>query len=228
MAIELSVIVPMLNEEHAVVPTLRAIRTGAPGAEVIVADGGSDDYSVALARALCDRIVEAPRGRAIQMNAAARLAGGDTLAFVHADTLVPPDFALAIARAMRDPGVVSGRFDLRLDDHALPFRVLGALISMRSRLTRVATGDQVIFVRRVVFERLGGFPQIELCEDLEFCRRLKREGRIACLHSTVISSARRWRKHGLIRTVIRMWMIKSLYLAGISPIWLKRRYVDTR
>ncbi|MGH7988158.1 MAG: TIGR04283 family arsenosugar biosynthesis glycosyltransferase [Candidatus Binataceae bacterium] len=228
MDLKLSVIVPMLNEQQTVVATLRAIRAGAPEAEVIVADGGSTDESVALARPLCDRVVAAPRGRAIQMNAAARLASGDALVFVHADTLVPPDFALAIADAMRDASVVGGRFDLILDDRAAAFRMLGALISLRSRLTRVATGDQAIFVRRAVFERLGGFPEIELCEDLEFSRRLKREGRIACLRTNVTSSARRWRKHGLIRTVTRMWVIKSLYLAGVSPVWLKRHYVDTR
>jgi rSAM/selenodomain-associated transferase 2 len=228
MTIRLSVIVPVLNEERALPATLRAIHSGAPGAEVIVVDGGSVDKSVALACSFGVRVIQASRGRAVQMNAGAQTADGDVLAFVHADTLVPPDFALAIERALRDPDVVGGRFDVKLDDSSTPFRILAVLINLRSRLSKIATGDQVIFVRRKTFWRLGGFPEIELCEDLEFSRRLKPAGRIACLNSAVMTSARRWRHHGVMRTVLRMWAIKTMYLAGVSPRWLRRHYADTR
>jgi GT2 family glycosyltransferase len=102
------------------------------------------------------------------------------------------------------------------------------MISWRSRLSRTGTGDQAIFVRREMFERLGGFPEIDLCEDLEFSRRLKRAGRVACLRSRVITSARRWNRDGLVRTVLRMWMIRAMYFAGVSPARLKRMYADTR
>jgi GT2 family glycosyltransferase len=102
------------------------------------------------------------------------------------------------------------------------------MISMRSRLSRIGTGDQAIFVRREVFERLAGFPEIDLCEDLEFSRRLKHAGRVACLRSRVITSARRWNRDGLARTVFQMWMIRAMYLAGVSPARLKRMYADTR
>jgi len=224
----LSVIVPMLNEERAIAATLRAVRAGAPAAEIIVVDGGSTDHSRELARPHCDVMIGAPRGRARQMNAGAAAAHGDALVFVHADTVVPPSFARDIETALADPAVVGGRFDLALDDPALACRLLGRLISLRSRLMRSATGDQSIFVRRGIFEQLGGFADLELCEDVDFARRLRRVGRVACLRSRVVTSARRWRKDGLILTVIRMWVIKSLFLAGVPSRWLKRQYADTR
>jgi rSAM/selenodomain-associated transferase 2 len=225
---KLSVIVPMLNEEHAIAAALRAIRRGAAEAEIVVVDGGSSDTSVATARPLADQLINAPRGRAKQMNAGASVATGDALAFVHADSIVPPDFGAAIAAALADPRVVGGRFDLELDEQTLICRLIGALISIRSRLSRTGTGDQAIFVRRKVFERIGGFPDIALCEDLDFARRLKRAGRIACLRSRVVTSARRWRRHGLARTILKMWTIRLLYLAGVSPTRLVRMYSDVR
>jgi GT2 family glycosyltransferase len=162
------------------------------------------------------------------MNAGAAAAHGNAIVFVHADTVVPPTFARDIEAALADPIIVGGRFDLALDDPTFSCRLLGTLISLRSRLMRSGTGDQAIFVRREIFGQIGGFADIELCEDVDFVRRLKRAGDVACLHSKVITSARRWLKDGLIRTVIRMWLIKSLFLAGVSPRWLKRHYADTR
>jgi rSAM/selenodomain-associated transferase 2 len=244
----LSVIVPMLNEERAIGATLDALRRGAPQAEIVVVDGGSTDrsaeiaesYGVEFARAASDAcptatggagaivVLRAARGRARQMNVGARAAGGEALVFVHADTLVPVTFHSDVAAALSDPRIIGGRFDLALDEPSLAGRLLGRLISLRSRVMRTATGDQAIFVRREVFEGLGGFAEIELCEDIDFARRLKRTGRVACLRSRVITSARRWRRNGLIRTVLKMWIIKSLFLAGVSPAWLRRHYADTR
>jgi rSAM/selenodomain-associated transferase 2 len=178
--------------------------------------------------AALSHILIAPRGRARQMNAGGRVAHGEVLVFVHADTLVPPIFSSDICAALVDPGVVGGRFDLELDEPSFIARLLGKLISLRSRIMRSATGDQAIFVRRDIFIRLGGFAEIDLCEDVDFARRLKRSGRIACVRSRVITSARRWRRNGLFRTVIRMWVIKSLFLAGVSPAKLRRHYADTR
>jgi rSAM/selenodomain-associated transferase 2 len=225
---ELSVIVPMLNEEGAIASTLGAIRRGAPGAELIVVDGESEDRSVEAARGGCDVLIRSARGRALQMNAGAARARGEVIAFVHADTIVPETFAADIARALSNPNVAGGRFDVRLDDPHPLCVLIGALISMRSRLSRTATGDQAIFVRRHVFASLGGFPDIPICEDLDFARRLKRAGRVACLRSKVITSARRWRRRGIIRTAIRMWTIRLLYLAGVPPARLARFYRDVR
>jgi rSAM/selenodomain-associated transferase 2 len=224
----LSIIVPMLNEQASIATTLNALRAGAPDAEIIVVDGGSGDDSQGIARPLCDLLLEARRGRANQLNAGAARASGEVLAFVHADTIVPRSFAADIASAMHNPAVVGGRFDLELDDPALPYRLIGWLISVRSRLSRTGTGDQAIFVRREVFRCLGGFPGLEICEDLDFARSLKRAGTVACLRSRVATSARRWQRAGLIRTVLRMWTIRLGYLAGVSPSRLRRWYADVR
>jgi len=218
----------MLNEGAAIGHTLAALRSGAPNAEIIVVDGGSIDQSVDVARKLADRVVTAPRGRARQMNAGAALGSGDFLAFVHADTRVPSSFEKDILDALGESGIVGGRFDIYLDDPSFACRLIEDLISLRSRITRTATGDQAIFVRRSVFESLGGFPDFDLCEDLDFSRRLKRAGRVACLHSRVTTSARRWRRDGLARTVLRMWAIRALYLLGVPPSRLKQFYADTR
>ncbi len=218
----------MLNEAATIASTLHALRRGAPNGEIIVVDGGSVDASVAIARPLCDALISSSRGRACQMNAGARVSHGDALVFVHADTIVPSTFAADIASALSDPAVVGGRFDVQLDARNLPYRIIGAMISLRSRISRTGTGDQAIFVRRDVFDRLGGFPDFELCEDLEFSRRLKRAGRVACLRARVTTSARRWSRDGVVRTVIRMWLIRAMYLAGVPPARLKRMYSDIR
>ena len=225
---KLSVIVPMLNEAGTIRGTLAAIRAGAPDAEILAVDGGSSDNSALVARELADDVITCDRGRARQMNAGAAGALGENLVFVHADTLVPLSFGSDIAGALSDPAVVGGRFDVMLDDRAFIFRLIGHMISIRSRISRTGTGDQAIFVRRDVFARLGGFPDLELCEDLDFARRLKRTGKVACLRSRVTTSARRWQRDGVARTVLRMWMIRSLYLLGVSPSRLKRVYTDVR
>lgn len=224
----LSVIVPMLNEERAIGTTLDAIRAGAPGAETIVVDGGSTDRSIEIASARGAQTLIAGRGRARQMNAGAAVAHGDALVFVHADTIVPATFASDIASALEDPNIVGGRFDIELDEPSLLWRLLGKMISLRSRIMRSATGDQAIFVRREVFAATGGFMEIDLCEDVDFARRLKRSGRVACLRSRVVTSARRWRRNGPLRTVLKMWLVKSLFLAGVSPARLRRYYADIR
>jgi len=218
----------MLNEAATIASTLDALRRGARDAEIVVVDGGSIDASVAIARPLCDVLISAARGRALQMNAGARASHGDALVFVHADTIVPMTFAADIAAALSDPAVIGGRFDVELDASAIAYRIIGAMISLRSRISRTGTGDQAIFVRRDVFDRIGGFPELELCEDLEFSRRLKRAGRVACLRTRVTTSARRWNRDGVARTVVRMWMIRAMYLMGVPPDRLKRMYSDTR
>jgi len=223
----LSVIVPTLDEAEALPAALAAARQ--PGVtEIIVVDGGSRDGTLALARTLADRVLETARGRARQMNAGAAVARGDVLLFLHADTRLPAGYAQAVARALADPRVVGGRFDVRLDATGLAYRVVGRLISVRSRVTRVATGDQAIFIRRAVFARLGGYPAVPLMEDVALSRALKRAGRVACLGETVVTSARRWQRHGVARTVLLMWALRAAYYAGVSPARLARIYRDAR
>jgi rSAM/selenodomain-associated transferase 2 len=220
----LSVIVPTLNEVANLEEALRIVRR--PGVEVLVVDGGSTDDTVAAARRLADAVLVAERGRALQMNAGAAAARGEVLLFLHADTKLPADFPEPVAAALDDPRVVGGRFDVRLDAAGLVYAVVGHLMNVRSRWTRVATGDQAIFVRREVFRRIGGYPAIPLMEDIELSRRLKRVGRLACLRSTVTTSARRWQRHGPIRTILLMWTLRLLYYCGVSPHRLRRAYPD--
>ncbi len=224
---KLTAVVPMLDEERAIAPALEALRRAA-AAEIIAVDGGSSDRTVELARPRCDRLVVSARGRARQMNAGAAVASGDVLVFVHADTIVGDRFARDIAAALANPAVVGGRFDLAFDEYGGGLRMVAAMINLRSRLMRSATGDQAIFLRRGAFMRLGGFAEIELCEDVDLVRRMKGIGRLACLRARVQTSSRRWRRGGVGRTIFRMWLIKTLYLAGASPAWLKRHYADAR
>jgi rSAM/selenodomain-associated transferase 2 len=223
----ISVVVPTLDEAPSLAQTLTvARRHGA--ADVVVADGGSRDATRDVATRFADAVVVAERGRAAQMNAGAAAARGDVLLFLHADTRLPDDFADAIVRALAAPDAVAGFFAVLLDAAGWRYRMIGRLISVRSRLTRIATGDQAIFVRRDVFEALGGYAPLPLMEDIELMRRLKRRGRVVALPQAVTTSARRWQRHGVWRTVLLMWTLRLAYYAGISPVTLARWYRDAR
>jgi rSAM/selenodomain-associated transferase 2 len=162
------------------------------------------------------------------MNHGAQMAQGDVLLFLHADTQLPPFALTDIRSALEDPECVGGHFDVRLDKAEWLYRMIGTLISFRSRLTEVATGEQAIFVRRRIFEELGGFPDIPLMEDIAFSRMLKKKGRVSCLRSQVVTSARRWEKEGVWHTILKMWALRLLFLVGISSFRLKRFYGDAR
>lgn len=223
----LSIIIPVLNEEQTIGATLTNL-VGVRAEEVIVVDGGSDDRTREIVRQGNGFLTSSVKGRARQMNHGARIATGDVLLFLHADTRLPHTAKADIDDSLRDARCVGGRFDVQLDSQRWLLVTIGRLISFRSRLSRVATGDQAIFVRRKAFEELGGFPDIPLMEDIAFSRMLKAAGPIACLESKVITSARRWEKNGPIRTIFLMWTLKSLYLAGVSPHLLARLYTHAR
>jgi rSAM/selenodomain-associated transferase 2 len=225
--VRISVIIPILNEAKTIAVTLRALLPLGPS-ELFIVDGGSSDNTPEICRQLNVEVLTAPRGRAAQMNCGARRATGDVLLFLHADTRLPPSAFNDIRDALSDPRFVGGRFDIQLDGDHWMLRLIGAMISLRSRLSKVGTGDQGIFVRREVFQRMGGFPEIPLMEDIALGRALKRLGEVACLRSKVITSARRWESDGVWRTIIRLWTLRLLYLAGVSPVRLKKFYVDTR
>ncbi|MFQ5846761.1 MAG: TIGR04283 family arsenosugar biosynthesis glycosyltransferase [Candidatus Methylomirabilales bacterium] len=221
----LSIIIPVLNEEPNLRSLLPDLPRNCPGAEVIVVDGGSTDGTLELLRQFpFARRVLSPRGRARQMNAGAGASRGETLLFLHADTRLPDGALEAIHAAFADPRIVGGRFDVRLDSPRAIFSVIAFSINLRSRLTRIATGDQAIFVRQNIFAEMGGFPEIPLMEDVEFSTRLKRRGGIACLRLPVTASARKWEREGVLRTVLLMWTLRFLYFLGVNPTRLHRYY----
>jgi rSAM/selenodomain-associated transferase 2 len=223
----ISVIIPTLNEEQHLAATVAAARAPAI-AQIVVADGGSSDGTLAVARARADTVICTARGRARQMNAGAEVATGDVLMFLHADTLLPARFDQAIVAALGDARIVGGRFDVHLAPSSPLLWLTGELMNIRSRLSRIATGDQAIFVRRETFATVGGFSPIPLMEDIAFSRAIKRYGGVACLRERVITSARRWRTDGIVRTILLMWTLRLLYFTGVSPERLHRWYLDTR
>lgn len=228
----LSIIIPVLNEAAHItdaLATLAPLRSR--GVKLIVVDGGSTDGTASHAAALVDKVVSAERGRAAQMNAGAEQADGDVLLFLHADTILPPDADLLIADALRFTPARGahasprwGRFDVIIEGQHPMLRVIAAMMNWRSRLTGIATGDQGIFVERAAFVALGGFPVQPLMEDIEFCRRAKNFGRPACLRAKVITSGRRWEKHGVWRTIWLMWRLRLAYFKGADPHRLAIEY----
>ena len=217
------VILPVLNEAGILETALTEILKQAPD-EIIVVDGGSRDATRDVVRNHPRiRLLETERGRAAQMNAGAAEARSDILLFLHADTRLPPQ-ALSHVRAAIQAGHLWGRFDVRLDGARPAYRVIERFMNLRSALTGIATGDQAIFVRRDAFERLGGYAPIALMEDIELSARLKRRQRPARVRAPVVTSARRWEQHGILRTVLRMWRLRLLYWLGMSPARLARWY----
>nr|WP_295768228.1 TIGR04283 family arsenosugar biosynthesis glycosyltransferase [Rhodoferax sp.] len=244
----LSIIMPVLNEGPGIAQTLLALAPlRARGVQVIVVDGGSADDTVEQARQVLQalpvlggaiiadndavpsdarawQIVSAPHGRAAQMNAGARQSVGATLLFLHADTHLPPAADTLVARALNRGSHHWGRFDVHIAGQYGMLRVIAALMNVRSRWTGIATGDQALFMTRVAFEKVGGFPAQPLMEDVEMSKRLLRLSRPACLRQRVVTSGRRWETRGVWRTVLLMWRLRFAYWRGVSPERLAGRY----
>jgi rSAM/selenodomain-associated transferase 2 len=223
--VRLSIIIPVLDEEAEIAHVLAALAPlRSRGVETIVVDGGSRDRTVALAAPLADRVITAPRGRAVQMNAGAVAATGDALLFLHADTRLPAEADRLVLDGLARSGRQWGRFDVRISGRHPLLRVVAALMNIRSRLTGIATGDQAMFVRRDLFERVGGFPAIPLMEDVAFSRAAKRVGEPLCLSPRAITSGRRWEQRGVMRTILLMWRLRLAYSLGAAPARLAHLY----
>ncbi|HEX7811515.1 MAG TPA: TIGR04283 family arsenosugar biosynthesis glycosyltransferase [Burkholderiales bacterium] len=221
----LSIVVPTLDEAADIVAFLEPLQAlRERGVELILADGGSQDGTVRLAAPLVDRVISSPRGRALQMNAGAAIAGGDVLLFLHADCTLPAEAGLLIARGLRNSDRRWGRFDVRLSGKPPVLRMVEALMNWRSRLTGICTGDQGLFVERALFEAAGGFPPIALMEDIAFSRALKRHSAPLCLSAQVTASSRRWEKQGIWRTIVLMWRLRLAYFLGVEPARLAEIY----
>lgn len=222
---QVSIIVPALDEAAGIERHLAALAPlRAEGHEVIVVDGGSRDATAALSRPLADLVVLAAPGRALQMNVGAARARGDVLLFLHADTFLPERAIELITKSLSKGHRIWGRFDVTIGGRHPLIAVVAWMMNLRSRLTGIATGDQALFVRRDAFAGIGGFPQIALMEDIALSAALKRWSRPVCLHARVVTSGRRWEKHGVLFTILHMWRLRLAYFLGVHPDRLARRY----
>ena len=237
MTMPISVIIPTLNEERTIIATLTHT-TSLGFDELIVVDGGSLDQTPVLVESYRRRtqspaqspvrLVTAPCGRARQMNEGAKASRGEILLFLHADTQLPADAKRMIETTLADQRMVGGRFDVRFDRPSMWGTIISRMMNWRSRLSGIATGDQALFVRRHIFEQIGGFADMPLMEDIDFSRRLKRQGATAALTATVTTSFRRWDRHGPLRTILLMGALRFLYWIGISPHRLANLYTTVR
>jgi len=224
-----SIIMPVLNEEAALEKQLVHLVAQCAGhdCELIIVDGGSRDATVAIAERF-GRVIPSARGRARQMNAGASAALGDVLIFLHADTRLPDDAFAAIDRALAAPRVVGGVFRVCFNCERWPYRFVAFCTNLRSRLRMSFTGDQAYFMRAASFRAVGGYPDQPLMEDLEIITRLRRIGKVVLLPQYVITSARRHEKIGLLRSILFMWYLRTLYKFGVSPARLQQMYIDVR
>ncbi|MBI1321020.1 MAG: DUF2064 domain-containing protein [Candidatus Hydrogenedens sp.] len=220
---QISVIVAARNEEDSIASTLRTV-LHEPDTEVILADGGSKDETVAIGEALGARVVAAEGGRAAQMNAAARSTHGSILLFLHADTLLPVDWAHQMSAALEQPGVSAGAFTFATDGTGAALRMLEWLVDLRSRWLQRPYGDQGLYLRKTTFEAAGGYPEWPLMDDYELVRRLARRGRIAVVPGKAITSARRWRRIGVLRAMLLNQTIIAAFHLGVPPETLARWY----
>jgi rSAM/selenodomain-associated transferase 2 len=220
----LSIIVPVLNERALALDcVMQLARFREAGHELILVDGGSRDLPAEMLKPYVDHLLITEPGRARQMNAGATLASGDTLWFLHADSQVNLDMADEMERALLQ-GARWGRFDVRLSGRHFLLRLVERMMNWRSCSSGIATGDQGIFVQRALFEKVGGYPDQALMEDVEISRRLKRLARPVCLHQRLVTSSRRWERRGILRTIVLMWGLRLAYWLGVSPSRLARRY----
>ncbi len=227
VAAHISVIVPVLNETariHTCVAHARAASEGWP-LEILVVDGDPAGGTVATITEPTVRTAIAPRGRGPQLNYGASLASGKILVFVHADTLLPAKALDMIKTAVGATPEVYGAFNLGIASSRRVFRHIESSVKIRTRLTRIPYGDQAIFMTRRLFERLGGYPNIPIMEDVALMRRAKAaNARFALIDALVRTSARRWTSEGVLYCTLRNWLLLSLYLAGIQPERLIKYY----
>jgi rSAM/selenodomain-associated transferase 2 len=219
-----TIVIPALNEEadiQACLMQLQGLR--GKGFEVIVVDGGSIDKTPRLVEGLCDQFISTRRGRAAQMNVGARHAKGEILFFLHVDTRLPEEFSEIILSIEADT-ICWGRFDVKLSGKHWSFRIIETMMNLRSRVTGISTGDQVIFVSHKLYRKVDGYTEIALMEDIAMSRSLKNICPPLCLRQKVLTSSRRWEKFGIIRTVLKMWWLRFSYFICVDPVSLARRY----
>ncbi|MCI0620178.1 MAG: TIGR04283 family arsenosugar biosynthesis glycosyltransferase [Acidobacteria bacterium] len=219
----ISVIIPALNEVLVLAKTLESLRSSR-FLEAILVDGGSSDDTRKVASQHDVSVLLSSPGRARQMNLGSAAASGSILLFLHADTCLPPHFDTYVRDALSSPNVVAGAFELRIDATNPALRWIERMANWRSRRLHMPYGDQAIFVRADVFRSLGGFPELPIMEDFELMRRLRGRGGIAILPQPALTSARRWKEAGVLKTTLANQLIILAYLAGVPPARIARWY----
>lgn len=222
-----SIIVPTLNEAAQISQTLQALQALAGEKEILVVDGGSEDETVALARAAGVIVIESARGRGVQQHAGAMAARGDVLWFVHADTIAPPNGIPDINGALADSAIVGGNFGLTFDGASRAARQLTAIYPAL-RWLNLCYGDSGIFVRRSVYEAVGGFREFAVFEDLDLLKRLRRAGRFVHLKTRIVTSSRRFERRNFAGMWAQWTALQVLYWAGVHPNTLARWYGHAR
>lgn len=223
----ISVIVPVLNEEKNIEEALQSVSMLKGDFELIVVDGGSTDKTGEIAEKY-GAVISSDKGRAKQMNAGARRANGDALLFLHADSSLSPHALSEIEKSLCDEKVVGGAFKFHLDDDSPLFKLLSFFSNLRANSSKTYPGDFGQFVRKSTFDKIGGFNEIELMEDIDICKRLKKEGKLVQADAKIVSSSRRLKRQGILKTWIRMQINRFLYFVGTPPTRLSKFYEDVR
>lgn len=222
---KISIIIPVLNEEYWIARVLSPLQPlRRKGHEVIVVDGGSVDRSCERANPFCNQVIKAPRGRSRQMNVGAKSSKGEILLFLHADTFLPNEADRLIYEAISETGRSWGYFKVNLSGRHPILRIVEFLMNQRSKITRIATGDQTIFVKRELFEAIGGFPEIDLMEDIALCKILKKYSPPLYISTPVLTSSRRWEERGILRTILLMWFLRFAFFLRADPKQLVKLY----
>jgi rSAM/selenodomain-associated transferase 2 len=225
--IEISIIIPVLNEETFILKTLKNLRQN-EAIEVIVVDGGSKDNTVQLVQNMGIKIIKLTQAsRSLQMNQGALLATGNILLFLHADTILPQGYDELILNGFSNSKIVGGAFKLKIDLSLFSLRLIEILVNWRSQIFSIPYGDQGIFVKTSVFREIGGFTNLPIMEDFEFMQKLNKRGKIIIVSAKVVTSGRRWQKLGVVKTTLINQLIILGYYLGISPQKLVRWYRKT-
>ncbi len=220
---KISIIVPTFNEAKCLGETLAHIQQLSPY-EVIVSDGGSDDGTLEIAAKFTENVVNGPAGRALQMNAGAQTATGDIFLFLHADSRIEPASYEKMSHSMKNSEEIGGAFSLCIDSNKWSLRLISRLANMRSKCLGMAYGDQAFFVKNPIFQKMNGFTEFPICEDLDFFKRLRKLGSVTLLNETVLTSPRRWNKEGIWFTTLRNILIATLFELGFPPRILAKWY----
>ena len=221
--VKVSIIIPTFNEESCLGHTLEHIQQLSPY-EVIVSDGGSNDKTFEIAKNFTGKLVTGPTGRAVQMNAGARMATGDIFLFLHADSRIDPNSYEKMLFSMTHSEKIGGAFSLYIDSEKRNLRLIAWFANIRSKYLGMTYGDQAFFVRNPIFQKMNGFSEFPICEDIDFFKRLRKLGSVILLNEKVFTSPRRWNKEGVWFTTFRNILIAILFELRFSPRTLTKWY----